>query len=511
MAARAELTRREAKAKALEMAHLSKQERERAREQEKAKESGRSAPIFPEYRDDPCGFARDVLGVRLWRAQRRILESIARRKRVAVCAGQKTGKSTTFVVTALWWAGTRARGRVLFTGPTNDQVDTVLWTELHRVVNERRADGRRVVDVLGVKPAVTPQTGMQWPDGREILGRVADSPTSTQGFSGPEILIIIDEGSGVADDIFEAHEGNTAGGGSIVTAGNPNHEHGWFYRAFNSEAQFWDRHVISSEDTPNITGEEERIDGLAELEFVEAMRAKYGREHPFYKIRVLGQFAGGQFQYIPAEAIKLCQTTDDLTRVEGDQHYAGLDIGRSNDLTVLVVLRYVRGIRYVVYVRSMKRTDSDGIDKMVDEAFTLFRLKRLCIDATGMGTFPADRIKKKHSERVDVPHRRPRVEPVIFTPKMKETLVTGLHSVMTTAALQIPANDNALPGCEPGTAEKLRKDIASIARNVTKAGNVTYDTPRDETGHGDHAWATALAVHASTGRNPMADALLGTG
>ena len=29
-----------------------------------------------------------------------------------------------------------------------------------------------------------------------------------------------------------------------------------------------------------------------------------------------------------------------------------------------------------------------------------------------MGSFPSDRIKKKHSERIDIPNRRPRVEPI---------------------------------------------------------------------------------------------------
>lgn len=398
----------------------------------------------------------------------------------------------------------------MLTAPTNPQVDTVLWTELKRIVydaNNLRADGRRVVDVLGVEPAIKPQTGMQWPDGREIIGRVSDTPAATQGFSGPEVLILADEGSGIPDPIFEAHEGNTAGGGSILTASNPNLNFGWFFRAFHADSEHWTKHVLSSEDTPNCSGEEPPIPGLADREFIDSMRAKYGgRESPFYKVRISGLFADSQFQYIPTEAIELASTDDDLTAVAGGQHYAGLDIGRTNDLTVIVVLRYVRGIRHVVYVESMKRTDSDGLEAMVDRVFARFGIKRLCIDATGMGSFPADRIKKKHSERIDVPWRRPRVEPVTFTSTMKERLATGLYTAVTSAVVQLPRTDAALPGCEPGTAEKFRKDCASISRNVTKAGNVTYDTPRDENGHGDHAWALALALHAASGVNPMVEA-----
>lgn len=211
-------------------------------------------------------------------------------------------------------------------------------------------------------------------------------------------------------------------------------------------------------------------------------------------------FLDNQLQYIPTEAIELCCSNDDLSKSIGDQHYAGLDIGRENDLTVLIVVRFHRGIRTVVHVESMKRTDSDGLEAMVDRAFAKFALKRLCIDATGLGTFPAERIKKKHSERVDVPHRRPRVEPLIFTPKLKEALATGLYTAMTGGQVVLPRSNEA-----------LRKDVASIRRIVTPAGNVTYDAPRTADGHADHAWALALAVHASTGRNAMAEALLGSG
>lgn len=287
--------RRLQRVKAERLAPLKPKAVSREEAREAAQASGRSAPIFPEYANDPCGYTRDVLGVRLWRDQRRILESIAESRRVAVSSGQKNGKSSSFVCAALWWAGTRRRGRVMLTAPTNPQVDTVLWTELKRIVydpDNLRADGKRVADVLGVEPAMKPQTGMQWPDGREIIGRVSDSPAATQGFSGPEVLIIADEGSGIPDPIFEAHEGNTAGGGRILTASNPVINHGWFFRAFHSEAQHWTRLTLSSEDTPNITGAEEPIPGLADREFIESTAAKYGgRESPFYKVRVLGEFA----------------------------------------------------------------------------------------------------------------------------------------------------------------------------------------------------------------------------
>lgn len=220
-------------------------------------------------------------------------------------------------------------------------------------------------------------------------------------------------------------------------------------------------------------------------------------------------FLDGVMQYIPNEYIARC-CFDDLATTDGE-YYAGLDIGRDADLTVLIVLRRVGKVFYVASVQFMKRTDSDGLEKMVDEAFAKWKLRRLCIDSTGLGTFPAERIKKKHSERIDTQWRRPRVECVTFTPNTKEDLATGLYAAMTGGTVRLPKTDAALPGCPPKTAEDLRNDIASIKRIVTTSGNVRYDAPRTAKGHADRAWALALALHAGSSVNPMVDALAQAG
>lgn len=267
-------------------------ERDRAKERELAAQSSKAAPLWPEYFHDPVGFVASVLFVRIWRKQRRILEAIARKKKVVVRSGQKTGKSTVFVLAALWWAATRARARVLFTAPGNKAVRNILWKELRRIVYSKRPDGQRICDVLGVEPALQPHTGMQWPDGREILGYSADVPENMQGFSGPETLTLIDESSGVEDAIFEAIDGNAAGGGHIAAAGNPTRQEGWYFDAFHLKREFWEGIEISSEETPNVTGEEEPIEGLAGPDFIAKRRAEYGEDSAFYMIRILGRFAG---------------------------------------------------------------------------------------------------------------------------------------------------------------------------------------------------------------------------
>lgn len=221
-------------------------------------------------------------------------------------------------------------------------------------------------------------------------------------------------------------------------------------------------------------------------------------------------FLDNILQYIPGEVIAECLSAEVLNAgdpIEGGEYYAGLDIGREADLTCLIVLRMNGRRATMVFLKTMKRTDSDGLEEMVSAAFKKYKLKRLCIDSTGLGTFPADRIKKQHSERIDVPHRRPRVEAINFGPKSKESLATGLYAAMTGGNLVLPATDASMPGCEPNTAKNIQKEIASIRRIITSSANIQYETPHTSEGHGDRAWALMLALHACSTPNPMIEAL----
>lgn len=448
-----------AKAKRLrpteEDARRAHEAREIARKQ--AAESGEAAPLFPEYFDAPVRFAIEVLGLYLCRAQRRILEAIARGKRVAVRSGQKTGKSTSFVAAALWWAATRPRGRVLLTAPGHRQVKKVLWKELRRIVYDRgnlRADRVRVVDVLGVAPALDPDTGMQWPDGREIVGFAADSPGATQGFSGPEMLIVIDEGAAVANDIFEAHEGNTAAGGRILAASQPNYNVGWFYEAFHGDREFWELIHLSSEDTPNVTGIEPAIPGLASKEFVEEQAKKYGKESAFYRIRVLGDFAGTATNTVVALNLveAACQRwIKNLAVVRSEPLELGVDVARFGDDETTIAPR--RGPRIYPLI-AVQGADGQQIAELVVQTARGLRVdgERVLvkIDGTGgYGSSPVDILRMNHSSEVTV------VEVNASSKADDEEKYTNLRAQMHFCVAEWLADGGELPAND----KKLEADL----------------------------------------------------
>jgi phage FluMu gp28-like protein len=205
------------------------------------------------------------------------------------------------------------------------------------------------------------------------------------------------------------------------------------------------------------------------------------------------QFLDGSLQYLPTALIDDCLS--DRIPFGAGPCFAGLDVGKEADRTVLVVLQRDGSVNATVYVETKKRTDSDGLDDMVERAFKRFSLRALCVDSTGIGSFPAERMAVKHGQH--------KVFPVTFTLGSKEEMATSLYSAVKDGTLRLPKDDSSfpsmpdMPGNCGGVATQLRLDLSAIQRIVTSAGNVRYDAPRTAAGHADSAWAMALALKAA--------------
>lgn len=196
------------------------------------------------------------------------------------------------------------------------------------------------------------------------------------------------------------------------------------------------------------------------------------------------KFIDGDQQYIPTELIN--QATTDAAPDIYAQKYGGIDIGESRDRTVLIVLQGDNRAGYqVVHCESHKKTDDELLQRLINEAFGAHGCTRVAIDATGMGTFPSKVARRNHG---------PKLEPLHFTPKLKEEIAGRLYQAFADRAIRLP---RTLP--DKAEADGMRDDIASIRRIVTAAGNVRFDAPRTAKGHADRAWALMAALHATSG------------
>lgn len=186
-----------------------------------------------------------------------------------------------------------------------------------------------------------------------------------------------------------------------------------------------------------------------------------------------GVFIDGNMQYFPDALIVRCSR--DLGPAYGIA-FGGIDVGDTSDPTALVVIKGEQGIYQTTHIEVHGKSDDILIAKLIDEAFGIHGCKRVAIDGTGLGTFPARAAKRRH----------PNLEIVKFSTSTKEELATRTYQVMTEERLLLAKGE-----------KELRNDMASIKRVVTAAGNVRFDAARTAKGHADRAWALMLAVHAS--------------
>jgi phage terminase large subunit len=244
-------------------------------------------PVNP-YALDPVGYARDELGFHAWSKQREVMEAVRDHPRVAVRSSHGPGKTAIAAQIVLWFLCVFRNSRVITTAPTWAQVEQLLWREVRAGVGRAHLAGK---GAIFPDPGVTKlEIGDEW----FAIGISTDKPERFQGHHAPHLLLVVDEASGVDEKIYEAGEGFlTAEGAHILLVGNPTRIGGQFHRAFTTERATWRLIHISTDDTPNYTGEPvppEVARRLPRLGWKEEKARSWGVDSPMYQVRVLGNF-----------------------------------------------------------------------------------------------------------------------------------------------------------------------------------------------------------------------------
>jgi phage terminase large subunit len=323
----------------------------------------------PQYKREYTRFSREILGIEPWSKQRAVLDACSEHDRVAWKSGHRVSKSTTASIVALCDYCSVADMRVVLSSGSSRQVDEILW----RAIGQMHAASGRCVVCANEDPdrlritAPCPHSAVidgQMPQlarsglrsgFREIWGFSSKEGGRITGIAGANLRFIFDEAASISDAIYDANEGNRAGGAWILLLGNPIKRHGHFREAFRSLAYY--RITTSSEESPNITGER-HIQGLATEEWIEERKREWGEDSALYRTKVKGEFAdeavGGIFS---AELVAEAEERWDDTVAEG-RLFIGIDpAGRNGPDESAFCLR--RGMRVIAFV-IFKYLDADA-------------------------------------------------------------------------------------------------------------------------------------------------------
>ena len=103
---------------------------------------------------------------------------------------------------------------------------------------------------------------------RYAYGFSTNTEDRFQGFHSGNILVIVDEASGVDEFIYYAIEGvTTADNSKLLLIGNPHGYAGTFYNAFNKNRKQFHTVHISAFDTPAFTNAGITAENIADIEY----------------------------------------------------------------------------------------------------------------------------------------------------------------------------------------------------------------------------------------------------
>lgn len=231
-----------------------------------------------QYMDDPVLFVKEVLGAEPLAYQAEFLEAIARGERkISIRSGHGTGKSTSASWAMLWYLLMRFPNKVVVTAPTSGQLFDALFAELKRWIGELP---KPIQDLLTVKSDRVELAAA--PSEMFISARTsrAETPEALAGVHSDNVLLVVDEASGVPEKVFEAAAGSMSGhNATTILLSNPTRSTGTFYESQTRMAGSWWTQRWSCVDSP-----------LVSDEFVDEMRERYGEESNAFRIRVLGEF-----------------------------------------------------------------------------------------------------------------------------------------------------------------------------------------------------------------------------
>jgi hypothetical protein len=253
-------------------------------------------------------FQERILQRRLWSKQREICEAIVRYPVVVVPAGRAVGKSYGLAGVVPWWLYTRKHSLVITTGPDHRQVVSVLWKEIRRAMTKAKEAGLELgYDHLSTgytsPQRLTVETGTDW----GALGFAAGYEEGFGGQHAGDLLVIVDEASGIKPEIWSAIHGLAAT--RLVVVGNPI-RYDCHFRELHDLAVQGSTTIksipISSLDSPDAKKDVSLV-GMASRSFLNQMREIHGEESPWWRSNILGIFPGQEsVRFLPTAWLGAC-------------------------------------------------------------------------------------------------------------------------------------------------------------------------------------------------------------
>lgn len=232
--------------------------------------------------------------------------------------------------------------------------------------------------------------------------------------------------------------------------------------------------------------------------YVEAERERLGERHPLFRTQYLLEVLHEADRLFDAPTLAQLDGTHARLRapVSGERYVAGLDLAgpdrgatdRDRDWTVLTIARVRRRdggppALEVVELQGWHGEPTEALlEALADRLRTVWRVRHLAVDATGLGGPIADLLASRLLRGV--------VEPIVFTAERKSRLGFGLLAAAHSGRLRVFGGDGS------GEWIELHRQLRAARATYREGRSLQFDVdPAD--GHDDYLLSLALCVAAA--------------
>ena len=319
------------------------------------------------------------------------------------------------------------------------------------------------------------------------FGRTAkkEAPEALQGFHGQHLLYVVDEASGVAEEIFEAAEGAlSTPDARLLLLGNPTRARGTFYASHHKDRGSYTALHFRSQDSP-----------LVDPGYRDRLVRKWGEGSNIVRVRSDGDFPRKEDDVL----ISLDVTEPCLSREREPgvgQRVLGVDVARmGSDRTVLLL----RQGRVVEYIKIYAKQDTMLTVGCIVAVLDVWRVDVVAIDLIGVGSGVHDRLAELRRQgriqcqvlAVDVSQAAPRkqLEDDMQAHRLRDHL-------WLLAATWLRDEDPIFAAPDRQACEDLAGELSSVAYSLHSDGSLVVedkDGMRRRLGHSPDL-ADALTV-----------------
>ncbi len=303
-------------------------------------------------------------------------------RKMSVRSGHGTGKSTTSSWAMLWYVLLRFPNKVVVTAPTSGQLFDALFAELKRWINELPPQLQVLLTVKSDRVELSAAPAEAFISARTSR---AETPEALAGVHSQNVLLVVDEASGVPEKVFEAAAGSMSGhSATTILLSNPTRSSGTFFESQTRLASTWWTRRWSCVESP-----------LVSEEFVDEMRLRYGEDSNAFRIRVLGEFPMADDDTIIPFHLADSAIKRDIEIPEDTKPIWGLDVARFGADKTALCKRYGNVVTEITSWQGLDLMQTVGRVMAEYEGLSpSMRPSEILVDSIGVGGGVVDRLRE---------------------------------------------------------------------------------------------------------------------